>query len=379
MFENHFSKKDGMKLKGVCYDAGSVMWFNWRPEFDPRTVAREIEIIKKDLHCNAIRITGLDINRLLVATEIALKQGLEVWLSPTMWDKKQDQTLAYVESVAESAEKLRREYPESLVLVVGGELTLFMSGVVEGRNVTQRMTNLMKKFRGEKQTIEQADASHAISRLKASDHNRILGDFLAKASNSVRRAFGGKIAYASLMWESVDWNLFDYVGVDAYRNEKIKDQYVDMLKPAFESGKPVVVTEFGVQTYEGAEINGAGLGGNIIDYKSQGFHYSLPLIGRLIRPKLIKGKHVRDEELQARELLDQLSILDKAGVYGAFVSGFVSQINPYDDDPRYDLDMASMSLVKSYSKGKHGATYPDMKWEPKESFRVVADYYGRQR
>jgi hypothetical protein len=151
-----------------------------------------------------------------------------------------------------------------------------------------------------------------------------------------------------------------------------------MLRPAFESGKPVVITEFGVQTYEGAEVNGAGLGGNIIDFKSQFLHYKLPLLGRFVRPKLTAGKHVRDEGLQARELIDQLAVLDGAGVYGAFVSLFVFQINPYDDDPRYDLDMASMSLVKYYEGGKRrGATYPDMPWEPKESFRAVADYFAK--
>ncbi len=189
----------------------------------------------------------------------------------------------------------------------------------------------------------------------------------------MREVFHGKITYASLLWESVDWNFFDYVAVDHYRAERIKDQYAKMLKPAFEFGKPVVVTEFGMPTYQGAELNGAGLGGNIIDNKSQFFH-SLPILGRFIRPKLM-GNHKRDEGLQARELLDQLSVLDKAGVYGAFVSVFVSQIHPFDENPRYDLDMASMSLVKTYSSGRHGVTFPDMNWEPKESFRAVADYY----
>ncbi len=37
--------------------------------------------------------------------------------------------------------------------------------------------------------------------------------------------------------------------------------------------------------------------------------------------------------------------------------------------------MASYSLVKSYADGKHGTTYPDMTWEPKESFAAVAEYY----
>jgi hypothetical protein len=33
--------------------------------------------------------------------------------------------------------------------------------------------------------------------------------------------------------------------------------------------------------------------------------------------------------------------------------------------------------VKYYEGGKHGTTYPDMPWEPKESFRAVADYYSK--
>ena len=151
-----------------------------------------------------------------------------------------------------------------------------------------------------------------------------------------------------------------------------------MLKPAFDHGKPVVVTEFGVQTYQGAEINGAGLGGNIIDSKSQYFH-SLPCDRKIRSAEINDGNHVRDEGLQARELLDQLNVLDKAGVYGAFISVFVSQIHPHDENPRYDLDMGSMSLVKTYSRGRHGATYPDMNWEPKESFQAVADYFARVR
>jgi len=79
-----------MKRKGVCYDVGRVMMGeDWRPTFDLHMVHRELEIIKNDLHCNTVRICGLDLDRLMTATEDALKQGLEVWLSPEMWDKSQ--------------------------------------------------------------------------------------------------------------------------------------------------------------------------------------------------------------------------------------------------------------------------------------------------
>jgi hypothetical protein len=36
--------------------------------------------------------------------------------------------------------------------------------------------------------------------------------------------------------------------------------------------------------------------------------------------------------------------------------------------------MNAFSLVKTYRHGK-GTTYPDMNWEPKESFRAVANFY----
>lgn len=369
-----------MNRKGVCYDSGSYMAFNWRPYFDAAGVRRELEIIRKDLHCNAVRITGSDIGRLTTSSRAALEQGLEVWISPTVWGA-QDSTLALTVKAAGEAERLSQEYPDKVVFVVGGEFTLFIDGIVKGRNFMERMANVAKDFGQQRQPGQQpADPTESIGRLKAAAHNRLLERFLHEVAGSVRRVFRGKMTYASLVWESVDWGLFDYVGIDHYRAAKIKDRYVDMLRPAFESGKPVVITEFGVPTYEGAEINGAGLGGDIIERKSQFFHYRLPVLGRLVRPKLTSGKHVRDEGLQARELVDQLTILDNAGVYGAFVSTFVEQTKPYDDDPRYDLDMGSLSLVRYYEGGKrHGTTYPDMLWEPKESFRAVGDFYANNR
>jgi hypothetical protein len=50
---------------------------------------------------------------------------------------------------------------------------------------------------------------------------------------------------------------------------------------------------------------------------------------------------------------------------------------PTDPDPRYDLDMDSMALVQSLPGGRHGTAYPDMTWEPKEAFAVVAGHFAR--
>jgi hypothetical protein len=238
-----------------------------------------------------------------------------------------------------------------------------MQRIVEGRNFAARIKN-----------------PALVPSIKAGKHNKPLNEFLAKANTAVRQVFHGKVTYASLVWEAVDWSLFDFVGVDHYRIARIEDKYVEMLKPSFSHNKPVVITEFGYGTCQGGIgsegfLGSSGLGGNIIDVKSQYLH-QIPVLGKLVKPHL-NGNHVRDEEWQARKLVENLSILDDAGVDGAFISQFMSQITPYSANPKYDLDMASSSLEKYFDDGKHVTTYPDMTWEPKESFRAVADYYAK--
>ena len=85
----------------------------------------------------------------------------------------------------------------------------------------------------------------------------------------------------------------------------------------------------------------------------------------------------RDEAMQARELAETLDELERSGVAGALLSTFATPEALTDDDPRYDLDMDSMSLVKALPGGRHGTVYPDMPWEPKEAFAAVAAFYGK--
>ncbi len=119
------------EVRGVCYDAGVVMGVNWRPHFDPNTARREMEIIRDELHCTAVRIGARDVGRLMTAAEAALDADLDVWLSPALWDRDADETQAYIERAAEVAERLRQRAPDRVMLVVGGELTLFMRGSVD--------------------------------------------------------------------------------------------------------------------------------------------------------------------------------------------------------------------------------------------------------
>jgi hypothetical protein len=337
----------------------------------------------------------------MVACEDALKQGLEVWLSPEMWDRSQEDTLEYITKAAASAEVLRQRWPEKLTFSLGSELTLFMQGIVEGNNFLERMNN-----------------ASFWENVKAGKHNKLLNAFLAKANEAVRQVFHGKVTYFSVPLETVDWSNFDYVGVDLYRDARIKDIYGNLAKRYLAYNKPVVIGEFGCCTYRGADLLGGNgfivIVGMMTDYLNingvlpKGMTDMLSLI-----PK-VHGHFIRDEALQAREITEQLAALDAAGVDGAFVFTFVSPTSPYNEDPRFDSDMGSYSLVKSYLEKdtvdeiiaqtikqakqllgldldpsvlakfigevyKHETTYPNIPWEPKESFRAVANYYAKQQ
>jgi hypothetical protein len=189
----------------------------------------------------------------------------------------------------------------------------------------------------------------------------------------LRAVFDGRLTYAALPFEQVDWEPFDYVGVDHYREARVADRYVEMLQPFLATGKPVIVTEFGMRTYRGAESSGT-LGFGVTDTTRLWLH-TRPVIGRLFRSRL-KGTFQRDEAMQASQLAETLDELERSGVAGALLSTFVTPEALTDDDPRYDLDMDSMSLVKSLPDGRHGTAYPDLPWEPKKAFAAVAQHFG---
>lgn len=334
-----------MKRRGVCYDVGRVMMEqDWRPAFDSAEVCRELQIIRDDLHCNAIRICGQPIDRLRIAGEHALDLGLEVWLSPELWDHPPDETLDYIVGAAKMAEKLRRRDTGRVVLSVGSELTLFMKGIVEGNTFLERYRN-----------------PSFLDVLRSGAHNRPLNAFLAEASRAAREAFGGTLTYASVPLEEVDWSPFDFVCTDLYRDKRVRDKFPALLQRFLAYGRPVAITEFGCCTYRGAADAG-GWGWAIVETDERN------------RPRL-KGDYVRDETEQARELTDVLSIFDEQGVDGAFVMTFVAPLLPHSDDPKCDLDMASYSLVKSYGS-RLGSVYPGMPWDPKEAFHAVAGFYA---
>ena len=348
-----------MQHQGVHYDTGTVFRgpgyaiSTRRSALDMSVVRRELEIIRDDLRANAVRIVGSDVGRMTAVAEIALGFGIEVWFSPAFFEYSLEETADRLVAAAKAAAQLETAHPGRVVFVAGFELTLLMQGIVAGKSVTERLQALKGDW--------------------AQLGNGNLDEYLAVLVPRLRAAFDGPLTYASLTFEQVDWGPFDYVGVDHYREARTKDRYVEMLQPFLSTGKPVIVTEFGMRTYGGAESSGT-LGFGVIDTTRLWLH-TRPVIGRFVRPRL-KGVFHRDEAMQARELADTLDELERSGVAGALLTTFVTPEAHTDDDPRYDLDMDSMSLVKSLPDGRHGIVYPDMPWEPKEAFAAVAYHFA---
>jgi hypothetical protein len=348
-----------VRRKGVCYDVGRELeGRSWRPDFRPAEVRRELEIIARDLHCTAVRIQGADVPWLGWAAQVALELELEVWLSPDLWDHDAEDTLAHLVSATAVAGELWCANPGRVFLSVGSELSMFMRGMIPGDTVPER--------------IARPDLD---SLLRAEATQQLLQEYLARAVAAVRPEFGGQITYCALPTEQVDWEAFDVAAVDLYRDKLNRPHFgraVQLLKNKA-GGRPLVIGEFGCCTYRGAADRG-GMGFDITDHAGEQPH--------------INGDYVRDEAEQAREITECLDIFEQSGADTAFVQTFVQPLSPWNPDPRFDFDLASYSLVRSFASRlgepvkefpkvpwdttEHGATYPDMPWEPKESFRAVA-------
>ncbi|MER7001112.1 abortive infection protein [Streptomyces sp. NPDC000410] len=318
-----------LTYKGVNFDTDRE---EWRTEF----VRREIAAIREQLHCNAILLLGHDLDRLTEAASIAAAHGLFVWFEPRQFDKGTEQTLAFLGSVARAAERLRTRHP-GVGIAVGTELTIFMSGLVPGKDYNER--------------------GQALARPESAGYQERLNAFLDRALKTVRPLFKGRVTYSSGEWEEVDWRGFDVVGVNLYRNADNKITYIKKVRALHRHGKPVVITEFGCCTFTGAKEQG-GAGFNVVDWERE--------------PPVVKDGYVRNEREQADEIGELLDLYAAERVHGAFVYNFISPDSPYSPQRRHDLDIASFALAKTFPTGTRRGYAETGQWEPKQSFHTVA-------
>jgi hypothetical protein len=340
---------------GVNYDTGLVVeGHSTRSRFDGEVARRELEIIASDLHATAVRVSGDDPERLSVAAGDALDSGLELWFSPVPYDLQPDALPEYFTECARRAERLRRwsEGGDDVVLVLGCEMSLFCAGFVPGEGLMGRVAT-MTDPRTWSTPEGRAEIAEGFARAQRA-HREIVA--------AARAAFGGRITYAAGIWEEVEWDLFDIVSVDAYRDAQNAATYREQLRAYHRFGKPVAVTEFGCCTYRGAGERG-GTGWLILDRDAD--------------PPMLDGEYQRDEDEQVRYLHELLAVFEAEGIDTAFWFSFAGFELPHrPDDPRRDLDLAAYGLVATLDAGS-GTAYPDMAWEPKRSFHALADAYAR--
>jgi hypothetical protein len=338
-----------MRARGIAYDTGFVHNGKIsRASFDPAVVERELAIIRDDLHCNAVHLVGGDSERLELAARRAAGLGLEVWISPYPLEMTTTEILALFADCAQRAERLRETGAE-VVVVTGVELSLMNRGFLPGDDVGQRLDLLLSRPDGRAERLAEANAR--------------LGDFLKEAVTVVRERFRGRITYACIPFERVDWTLFDIMSVELIRSAEVADQYQEGVRKLVAQGKPVAITGFGTATWRGAG-DVAPRSMEIVEYDEE-----------TGLPAGLNGEYVRDEAGQAAYLCELLEIFDAEGVDSAFVYLFALDNFPHrPGDPRRDLDLASLGVVKVL-EDRHGDTYPDMSWEPKAAFHALADYY----
>ena len=334
----------------MTYDTGFIRKGEIsRTSFDPEVVRRELTIIRDDLHCNAVQVIGGDPGRLELAAGCAAGLGLEVWFSPYPLELSTTEILSLFADCAERAERVRQGGAE-VVFVAGVELSIMNPGFMPGESVDERLGWLL------------SDPDRRRERLaEVSDR---LNGFLREAVAVVRERFRGRVTYAAIPAERVDWALFDIMSVELIRSAEVAGQFREGVRSLVAGGMPVAITGFGTAAYRGAGDRG-GRVMEIIEYDED--------TGAPVR---LTGDYARDEAGQASNLREVLEIFGTEGVDSTFVFLFALSNFPHrpDGDPRLDLDMASPGIVKML-EGRSGETYPGLPWEPKAAFTAVAECY----
>lgn len=337
-----------MRIKGITYDTGFIhLGVSTKEKFEPGIVRQEMQVIKNELYCNAVRITGGDAGRLEMAARLAAEAGLEVWYSPFTCGLTIGELRGFLLDCAERAEQLRKE-GASVVFLAGSEISLFNNGFFTAATVDERL-GLFKdavKLRNEVPAVQ--------SRVTT---------FFNELMPLMRNVFRGKISYASIPLEfmAIDWDLFDFIATDAgYRSADIAAAFLPGLRRLTQMGKPLAITEFGCVTLRG----GAGIGahgGSLIEWSNA-------------RPRKLYGSHVRDEDEQAAHIKELFGIFSAEDVDAVFVCTFAQYHLPHRETPEDDLDMASYGIVKVCESGQ-GKTRPGLPWDPKQAFHTIAACY----
>ncbi|MCX5205107.1 hypothetical protein OG897_27080 [Streptomyces sp. NBC_00237] len=315
-----------MRARGLNYDTGFLPGAELsRPVFTVDAVRRDMTVLAGELHCDAVRISGREPERLSTAARLAAEAGLEVWFAPFPVDLPADDLLPFFADCARRAEEVRKTGAE-VVFVAGCELSAFGEGFLPGGSYGERL-----------RSMAEADMEWWMSLGPVQER---LNEFLSRVAATVRAHFGGRITYASGPWESVDWAPFDVVGVDAYRASYNAENFRAEVRAHHAHGKPVAVTEFGTCAYRGAADRG-------------GMAWQVP------------ADAVPDEGEQARYFGELSDVFEEEGIDTALWFTFASYARTGADA------LGSYGVVRVLREDDDG------EWEPREVFRTMAARYDK--
>lgn len=173
------------------------------------------------------------------------------------------------------------------MFVAGVELSVMNRGFLSGDSPEERVEHLMRR------PERRAEAMRELgSRINA---------FLREAAATVRERFRGRLTYAAIQFEQIDWTPFDMVTYELIRSAEVADRFRDAVRTLAQGPKPLAVTGFGTAAYRGA----GDRGGRVLEVVEHD-----PATRAPVR---LTGVYERDEAGQAAYLSELLEIFETEG------------------------------------------------------------------
>ena len=341
-----------MKIKGMNYDIG-IEFVYGDPNskinvFNKQYFKRDLEIIRDELHCNAIRLSGTDVQDMLDGTEMVLQAGLDCWTSPHYIDAPLQDVEDKTQELAVGLEKLRTKYPDNEVVIIYGCEMHHFAPFLPGNNYSERLAS-----------FAQPDSQKTLAEASAK-----LNAYFARVIPKMREVFGGRITYTTVTFETLDWTPFDIICLDQYKSMYNRDTFKQEVAPFIElakaQNKTFVIPETGYCCFKGCS-----------DYGAAGFMILYPVGDGKVNQEMERAEKEREEAFT--DVLTEIAELD---VEGVFPFTFVySQMPHVENDPIHDLDMAGFGITKTYTGGKRGSVFEGVNWDPKEAFYAIKDFF----
>lgn len=234
------SKKLNTPIKGVNYRIDERSDTFKIP--DDSEMEEDLQTIRNELGCNAIRIFSNNNEIILKCAKLAIGRGFTtIALSPVYFkDSTLEETLPRVTKLAEEAKPLTVFSNLTMVLIVGNEITVYPKAFSSLPTYEERVDEISGNA------------------WRNSTYRKTLGrDLTLYLKNLITacRSVGGKLklTYAPGNWEDVDWKELDadIVSQMVYFKPDNIEWYTKRIESCKTLDKPLWIIEFGAATFEG--------------------------------------------------------------------------------------------------------------------------------